>query len=149
MNGIRYVASTLAGLVLFATAGCGGSKVNGASREYPMGGTTENSAPQGRSQETRQGLSTGQKVMLLAGAAAVYYMYKKHQNTQGTGPDGQYYRSKNGQIYYRDKSGKPHWVTPPQQPIQVPADEYSRVTGQNTNGYNGGVMDQAPNAANW
>jgi len=102
-----------------------------------------------RSQGTRQGLSTGQKVMLLAGAAALYYMYKKHQGAQGSGPEGQYYRSKNGQIYYRDKSGKPHWVTAPQQPIQVPADEYQRVTGQNPGNYNGGVMNQAPAGANW
>jgi hypothetical protein len=92
-------------------------------------------------------MTTGQKVLLLAGAAALYYMYKKHQNAKGTGPQGQYYRSKNGQIYYRDAKGGVHWVTAPQQPIQVPADEYQQVTGQSVNNYSGGVLREAP--AGW
>lgn len=71
-------------------------------------------------------MSTKQKVVLLAGAAALYYFYKKHQNAQGAGQQGQYYRSKNGGIYYRDAQGQPHWVTPPAGGIQVPADEASQ-----------------------
>jgi hypothetical protein len=47
-------------------------------------------------------MSTGQKVTVLAGAAALYYLYNKHKNAQGEGKTGRYYRSKNGRIYYRD-----------------------------------------------
>jgi hypothetical protein len=82
--------------------------------------------------------------MLLAGAAAIYYLYKKHQNAQGEGANGKYYLSKNGRVYWRDlKTGQYHWVTAPQQPIQVPASEYQQVTGQSPV-ENGGVIRQAP-----
>ena len=93
-------------------------------------------------------MSTKQKVVLLAGAAALYYLYKKHQNAQGAGPQGQYYRSKNGGIYYRDPKNPKivHWVTAPQQPIQVPADEYQRYTGQPAP-TGGGTVSTAP--AGW
>jgi hypothetical protein len=78
-----------------------------------------------------QALSTRQKVVLLAGAAALYWLYRRHQNAQGEGPNGHYYRSKNGRIYYRDpQTHQAIWVTPPSQPIAVPAEEYQRVTGQ-------------------
>jgi hypothetical protein len=82
----------------------------------------------------RRGLSTGQKVAILAGAAALYYLYTKHKNAQGEGQVGRYYRSKNGRIYYRDAQGRATWVTPPPGGIQVPADEarqYSRYQGYN------------------
>jgi hypothetical protein len=87
------------------------------------------------SQPARRGLSTGQKVALLAGAAALYYLYNKHKNAQGAGPNGQLYRSKNGRVYYRDKDGRAHWVTPPPGGIQVPADEAQQYSGYQ--GYNG------------
>ena len=70
-----------------------------------------------------QGMSTGKKVVLLAGAAALYYLYKKHQNAGKEGPEGQYYLSKNGRVYYRDAEHRAHWVTPPPEGIQVPAHE--------------------------
>ena len=70
------------------------------------------------------GLTTTQKLVVLGGAAALYYMYKKHQHAQAdTGPDGQYYLSKNGRVYYRDAEHRAHWVTPPPDGIAVPADE--------------------------
>jgi hypothetical protein len=80
-----------------------------------------------------QALSTRQKVVLLAGAAALYWLYRHHQNARAEGPNGRYYRSRNGRIYYRDpRTHQAIWVTPPpvSQPIAVPADEYQRVTGQ-------------------
>jgi hypothetical protein len=82
----------------------------------------------------RQGLSGRQKVAILAGAAALYYLYNKHKQKQGAGQQGQYYLSKNGRVYYRDKSGNPVWVTPPREGIQVPAEEaeqYRRYRGYN------------------
>jgi hypothetical protein len=86
-------------------------------------------------------MSTGQKVAVLAGAAAIYYLYKKHQNAKGTGASGQYYRSKNGGVYYRDHNGKPVWVEAPAGGIQVPADEARRYE-QEARQY--GVRDTAP-----
>jgi len=80
-----------------------------------------------------QALSTRQKVVLLAGAAALYWLYRHHQNARAEGPNGRYYRSRNGRIYYRDpRTHQAIWVTPPptSQPLAVPADEYTRMTGQ-------------------
>jgi len=95
----------------------------------------------------RPGLTTKQKVLLVAGAAAVYYLYEKHKKKKGAGAQGQYYRSKNGRVYYRDlKTGAYHWVDPPTQPIQVPAAEYERYFGQQP-AASGGVIRQAP--AQW
>ena len=118
MRKVRYVAALLAGVVAAGVVGCAPT-VSSQSR-LP----TPPSAPVLPAQPApRQGMSTRNKVLLVAGAAALYYLYKKHQNAQGAGAQGQYYRSKNGGIYYRDAKGGVHWVTAPQQPIQVPADE--------------------------
>jgi len=97
----------------------------------------------------RPGLSTKQTVLLLAGAAAVYYLYKKHQKAQGDGPNGRYFLSKNGRVYYRDmKTGAFHWVDPPKEPIAVPAQEYQQYTGQPVPANDGGVIQQAPSGWN-
>jgi hypothetical protein len=79
-------------------------------------------------------MSTGKKVVLLAGAAALYYLYKHHQNAAAdqAGPDSQYYLSKNGRVYYRDAEHRAHWVTAPPSGISVPAaqaDEYRDFQG--------------------
>ena len=88
----------------------------------------------------RSGMSTRSKTLVvLAGAAALYYLYKKHKNAQATeGVDGQYYLSKNGRVYYRDAEHRAHWVTPPPQGIQVPADEaaeFSEFQGYDNRDY--------------
>jgi len=84
------------------------------------------------------GMSTRKKVVLLAGAALLYYLWKKHQANQarknGMANGGvtanarqpQLYRSKNGGVYYRDAQGQPVWLTVPQQGMQVPSDEVVR-----------------------
>ena len=79
----------------------------------------------------RQGMSTRNKVILLAGAAALYYIYKKRQAaSQQQGPNGKYFLSKNGRVYYRNlKTGAYQWVSPPTQPIQVPAEEAQQYSG--------------------
>jgi hypothetical protein len=71
--------------------------------------------------------------VLLAGAAALDWLYRQHQNAKGDGPNGRYYRSKDGRLYYHDpRTYRVIWVTPPpaSQPIVVPADEYARAMGQ-------------------
>lgn len=86
------------------------------------------------------GMSTRQKLTLLAGAAALYYAYnryKKQNEAKLRGQNVQYYLSKNGRVYYREP-GNPRnviWVTPP--PQQAPtyqvspeeASQYQRFQG--------------------
>jgi hypothetical protein len=142
MKRLRLIAAALTASMIVGLTGCTQrlDAQSGARNPGPQYGYEQQAPP-------RQGMSNKQKVLLLAGAAALYYIYNKHKNSQGAGPQGQHYRSKNGGIYYRDKSGKPHWVTAPQQPIQVPAEEYERVTGQRAAGYEGRVIREAP--AGW
>ncbi len=84
--------------------------------------------------QVKKGLTFGQKVAILTGAAALYYLYNQHKNAQGEGPPGQYYLSKNGRVYYRDAQHRAHWVTPPSGGIEVPeteAQQYSDFQGYN------------------
>ncbi len=123
-NLTRPAARTLAGLVALSLVspllGCGRpDNTVGAAPPQDYGSVP---APQ----QNRPGMSTKQKLALLAGAAAVYYLYQKHKNKPGAGPQGQYYRSKNGRIYYRDSKGTAIWVTPPAQGIMVPEHEAER-----------------------
>lgn len=97
----------------------------GATQPYP--------APR-NSPQAKKGLSNTQKVAILAGAAALYYLYHQHKNKQEQGPQGQYYLSKNGRVYYRDAQRRVHWVTPPPNGIQVPESEAQRY--RDFQGYN-------------
>jgi hypothetical protein len=125
----RVVAYLASGL-LFAPAliGCGSSQ-SGANMP-PVDDTS--SKPQVmQTQQQKPGLSTGKKLAILAGAAALYYMYKKNQQkrAQGDTTQPQYYLSKNGRVYYRDQSGRAHWVSAPAQGFQVPQDEAQQYSG--------------------
>ena len=88
--------------------------------------------------QPKQGMSTGQKVALLAGAAALYYIYNKRKNKADSakGPEGKYFISKStGRVYYRNlKDGSFQWVSPPRQPIRVPTAEAQQYQGYS--GYN-------------
>jgi hypothetical protein len=114
-------------------AGCGrdtGSYSPTEPVDRTAGSRSEYPAPANQ----RPGLSGGQKTAILVGAAALYYLYNKYKNRQGQGQQGQYYLSKNGRVYYRDRNGNPVWVTPPSQGIEVPeseASQYSRYRGYN------------------
>ena len=80
-------------------------------------------APPAQAQNPFSKMSTKKKVVLLVGAAALYYMYKRHKDAANKPANVQYYLSKNGRVYYRDPKNPatPIWVTPPPQGIQVPA----------------------------
>ncbi|MBC7998467.1 MAG: hypothetical protein IAF58_11015 [Leptolyngbya sp.] len=115
---------------------CGGGSSTPNTSNLPSidesagsGGRQTASAP-----AEKKGMSTGKKIALLAGAAAVYYMYKKNQTERAKGntTEPQYYLSKNGRVYYREAGGRVHWVTAPKEGIAVPADEaqaYSEFEG--------------------
>jgi len=114
-------------------AGCGGG---GTTAPPPPADATMGQAPmRPQMNQQRPGMSTKQKMVLLAGAAALYYMYKRKQNAQGQ--PVQYYRSEsNGRIYYRDPRTKQAiYVTPPQGGIRVPADQAQEYSGYS--GYQG------------
>lgn len=129
----RPVAAVLVGALATPTlSGCGGGNQT-ANIPPPVDATRSQASTQPRA---TGGMSSNQKkLVVLAGAAAVYYLYKKRQNAQGQ--PTQYYRSKNGRIYYRDaKTKQAIWVTPENTRVQIPADEaeaYRSYRGYNNN----------------
>lgn len=100
-------------------------------------------APMTRNQPVANtGMSTRQKVTLLAGAAALYYVYNRYKKQNAArlqGQNVQYYLSKNGRVYYRDPRNPQNvvWVTPAPEQVQsleVPNSEagaYSGIQGYN------------------
>ena len=85
-----------------------------------------------------------QTTVPLNGAAAPYYLYQRHQDAPtASGPNGRYFLSKNGRVYYRDlKTGAYQWVVPPPQPIQVPSEEAQ--VARDYSGYNGDIEHGKP-----
>jgi hypothetical protein len=128
-------------LAIVATFG----SINACGKDKPPPTVDDTRSPQGQTnrappepQAHPTGMSTEKKVVLLAGAAALYWMYKHHQNSAAAaaGPDGQYYLSKNGRVYYRDAEHRAHWVTPPPEGVRVPeseAAEYKQFQGYDGN----------------
>ncbi|MEH2303152.1 MAG: hypothetical protein V7K88_30340 [Nostoc sp.] len=139
----RKVVSRLFAVLLSALltvpllSSCGGGSRN-ASVPPPVDdsvGRTVSDRNNPNQPEAKKGLGTGQKVALLAGAAALYYVYNQHKNASKEGAQGKYYLSKNGRVYYRDAEKRPHWVTPPSEGIRVPESEAQRY--RQFQGYNG------------
>lgn len=129
---MALLLSVLLGVPFFA--GCGNRQSSApVDNSRADVGTSNNTAP--APQAKKKGLSTGQKALItLGGAAALYYLYKQHQNKKEAGAQGKYYLSKNGRVYYRDEQHRVHWVTPPAGGIQVPADQAQQYQG--FQGYN-------------
>ena len=117
---MRPTALLLVGSLLTPIlAGCGGHQNDNVPPPVNDTGRT----PAAGGGPPKAGMSTGKKVVIaLAGAALLYYLYKRHvaQNGQKV----QYFKSKkNGRIYYRDpKTHQAHWVTP-DPTYEVSADE--------------------------
>jgi hypothetical protein len=114
-------------LVTPIIAGCGSADNRSGANLPPVDDTSYGSIPQRNTMpvQQNQGMSTGKKLAILAGAAALYYLYKKNKEKRAAGntSEPQYYLSKNGRVYYRDAQQRAHWVTPPSGGIQVPYDE--------------------------
>lgn len=121
-------ASVAASLVLpTLLAGCGSPAPQ-----------TQTQAPMTRNQPVANtGMNTKQKVTLLAGAAALYYVYNRYKKKNAAklqGQNVQYYLSKNGRVYYRDPQNPQNaiYVTPPPEQAQtfrVPASEAGAYSG--------------------
>lgn len=166
----------LCGPVLVTLAGCGNKGGDTGQAASTQAAPTDTAAPNASTLSgntaapAKQGMSTGKKaVIVLAGAALLYYLYKKHQaaqqaqaGAQGSGATPQLYRSSNGGVYYRDPQNpqKVTWLTVPNQPVSVPADQvqqyapdYQRYQGQAAPAPPPGQPSQSfsqydPNAAN-
>lgn len=140
---MRLTALLVASSMLVPTlAGCGGSTSGPTAPpiDDTRGGTV---VPNGQA-AMRPTMSSGKKKMIaLAGAAALYYMYKRSQNSKvANGPQGKYYRSEtNGRIYYRDANNTAHYVTPPNKPIMVPEEQAREYQGYQ--GYNNAPQGNA------
>jgi len=126
-----WLLSALLTLPLLTSCG-GGSNTPPPPVDDTRGGTQ--TAPNSRQPQAKKGLSTTQKVAILGGAAALFYLYNRNKNKKGEGAQGQYYLSKNGRVYYRDAQNRPHWVTPPSEGIRVPEEEAARY--RDFQGYN-------------
>ncbi len=159
----RWIAVSLAfSLALPAvamTAGCG-NKGNNAQQ-------TDNSAPIGPMADTnaapaKPGLSGKQKLVLLAGAALLFYIYKKDKANNAAAANGapggkpQLYQEEKGPnkgaIYYRDANHQVHWLKAPAQGVQVPADQVQQYlpdyNAGNPNAYAGPVNTNPQNGVN-
>ncbi len=132
---LRPVAILLSAVLsLSIFTGCGSRANTGAPTDNTRIDNQNYSNNADRVQQPRQGISNKQKVVILAGAAALYYLYNQHKNKQAAGAEGQYYLSKNGRVYYRDAQKQVHWVTPPSEGIRVPETEAQRY--RDFQGYN-------------
>ncbi|MGI4789953.1 MAG: hypothetical protein ACRYFS_14015 [Janthinobacterium lividum] len=135
------LSALMAGPILAGLTGCGnkGADTSSSSTTTPSQ-TADTTAPTSSATPAtapatpqKQGMSKGEKtVIVLAGAALLYYLYKKHQaaqqaqaGTQGSAAQSQLYRSSNGGVYYRDPKDpqKVTWLTAPSQPVSVPASD--------------------------
>ncbi len=118
-------------------AGCG----NGAQTDAPPPPRNASSSEMSRMNQgaapAKQGMSTKQKMVLVGGAALLYYLYKKNKAKQQAPANVQYYISKStGRVYYRDPQTKQAvWMTPERpQPMQIPESEASAY--RDYQGYN-------------
>lgn len=135
---------SLAFLPCLFLAGCNGG-VSQDSQLMPSIGV--NRQPAMASSNRGGNLRQEERLIPLTGAAALCYIYEKRQESHSpAGPQGKYYRSNTGRIFYRNqKTEEFQWICPPSQPIKVPATqaepfrEYAgydnRQTGRGFGGY--------------
>jgi hypothetical protein len=135
---LRPLALLLSVILTFTTlSACAGK--SSATLPPPVDdsrGAAVSNYSRGNQPQAHKGLTMTQKGVLLAGAAALYYLYNQHKNSQEQGPNGQYYLSKNGRVYYRDAEHRAHYVTPPPNGIRVSeaeAQKYRDFQGYNNN----------------
>jgi hypothetical protein len=51
---------------------------------------------------------------------ALYYLYRHHLTNDGMGPQGRYYLSKDGRVFYKDGQDREHTVNAPSEGLRVP-----------------------------
>ncbi len=143
------LALTFALPAVMLTAGCG-QKANDQTTTTSAPGPMANDSRMANNAPAKAGLSTKQKVVLLGGAALLFYLYKRYQKQNQTAQNDangkpQLYREEKGPnagaIYYRknDANHTVVWLSAPQQPVQVQqSDVQQYLPGYNENNPNGG-----------
>src|SRR5919202_647957 len=119
---IALLLSVLLGVPFFSGCSSHRSSAPLPPVDDTRGGSQTYPAP-GNQPQAKKGLSTKQKVAILAGAAALYYL---------------------------DAQGRPHWVTPPSGGIQVPeseAQQYRDFQGYNNRSTGRDLTNLAPSQA--
>ena len=125
---------------LAVTAGCGGK--NNASDQTSAGAPAPADATtaQPNAQPAKAGLTGKQKVVLLAGAALLFYMYTRYKKQDAAaaaqgGAKPQLYREdkgpNKGALYYHknDANHTVVWLQAPAGGVQVPADQAQQTLG--------------------
>jgi hypothetical protein len=145
------LVATFALPTLAVTTGCGPKNVDNTTTT-----TSPSAAPDTMASQPakKAGMTTKQKVVLLAGAALLFYLYKRYQAQNaataqnGTGGKPQLYREEKGPnkgaIYYRknDANHTVVWLQAPAQGVRVPADQVQQYLpnyASNPNAYQGQV----------
>ncbi len=132
---LGWLLSALLIVPTITSCGGGGSRTAAPPPVNDTTGRTVSNVPvNGQPQAQKKGLSTGQKVAILGGAAALFYLYQKNKNKQKEGAEGKYYLSKDGRVYYRDAEHRAHYVSAPASGIQVPESEAQQY--RDFQGYN-------------
>ena len=171
------LALTFALPAVMLTAGCGSKANDQATTTSSAPGPMANDSRMANNTPAKAGLSTKQKVVLLGGAALLFYLYKRYQKQDAAaaqnGANGkpQLYREEKGPnagaIYYRknDANHTVVWLSAPQQPVQVPQSEvqqylpdynpnnpnsgsYGNINANPQSGVNGGSVQSADQYAN-
>jgi hypothetical protein len=129
-RGLSRASRALAWLMILTMiapflAGCSGGGGGNSQANLPPIDDTRSGTRNVTPASERKGMSTSKKIAILAGAAALYYLYKRSQDKKAK-VERQYYLSKNGRVYYRDDKGRAHWVTEAPEPIEVPLEEVQR-----------------------
>jgi len=126
----------LLALTAAALCACDRGKPASQQKQDGVGGAANQVArPQGRvpdpkSPPQERGAASGN--VELRGDAALYYLYREHLATDGAGPQGRYYLSKDGRVFYKDAQGREHTVNAPSEGLRVPraaADPYRDIRG--------------------
>ena len=87
-------------------------------------------APDSKSRPEVSGSSGG--TVGLRGDAALYYLYRHHLTNDGMGPQGRYYLSKEGRVFYKDAQDREHTVRAPSEGMRVSrseAEPYKDIRG--------------------
>ena len=155
------LVATLALPTLALTAGCGHGGGSSDNSQVSTNAPVPNAAPMNNAPVAKPGLTGKQKVVLLAGAAALFFLYKHYQKADAAAADAhpQLYREdqgpNKGAIYYRknDANHTVVWLQAPANGISVPADQAQQyVPGydpNNPNAYQGAAgINTSPQATN-
>jgi hypothetical protein len=113
----------------------GGQPASQQKQDGFGGAATQVGRPQGRVPDPKsppQDRGSASGTVELRNDAALYYLYRQHLTNEGAGPQGRYFLSQEGRVFYKDGQGREHTVNPPSEGLRVPraaADPYRDVRG--------------------